>query len=495
MSLGSKAKSSVLWNTGFNLFRDVLQFLVMIILVRMIAPNTYGEFALVTSIIGFIHVFSFSTFIQHVLQVRDDSNVNYQHHFTFGFFLQIFMFSITNVIAFTMEYFHFYDTVSVYLHVLSIIFFLELFSELRRMELQRDLDWKRMRILHAIGLLIGSVLAIVMAYAGAGIYALIIPGFMSNIPFIYEMLVIQKWKPTWEWNVVDYQDSISFAKKRILSGLMKTGKPLIENSLFVIILGYAQLGFYNRAIGLATLLVNKFALQLTFSIYPILTKVEPYTDQFRRIGGLILLFVIWIIVPIAYVVFNMSSELVLILYGNEWLEVIPYLAPASILMALYAINHVIYSFLLSSHQEKLCMYFDALMLLGTVLLLVFVLPTGVLDYLYFQVFLLFLATLFLFTINIYLKVLEINSILIAIFPPILALVFSGIFLKYLLFAELERLDSKIIRLIFYSILFSILYVGVLRVFFAKSLYIILSYLPGKSILYKLVLFKNKGKIQ
>lgn len=493
MSLGSKARSSVLWNTGFNLFRDVLQFVVMIILVRMIAPNTYGEFALVTSIIGFIHVFSFSTFIQHVLQVRDDSKINYQHHFTFGFFLQIFMFIVTNLIAFMMEFFHFYDTVAVYLHVLSIVFFFELFSELRRMELQRELDWKRMRILHGIGLLMGSVLAIALAYAGAGIYALIIPGFMSNVPFIYEMLVIQKWRPTWQWKSSEYKETIGFSKKRIISGLMRTGKPLIENSLFVATLGYAQLGFYNRAIGLATLLVNKFALQMTFSIYPILTKVEPYSDQFRRIGGLIILFVIWIITPVAYVVFTMSSELVLILYGDKWLEVIPYLAPAAIIMALYAINHVIYSLLLSSHQEKLCTYFDASMLLGTVLLLLLVLPNGVLAYLQAQVLLLLCATLFLLSISIYLKVLEIKSVYVAVIPPLLALAFSGIFLEYVVSFEMEVLDNSIIRLILYSIFFSILYLGVLRVFFSKSLYMIVSYLPGKSTLFKLFLYINEEK--
>ena len=493
MSLGNKAKSSVLWNTGFNLFRDVLQFLVMIVLVRMIAPSTYGEFALVTSIIGFIHVFSFSTFIQHVLQVRDDAKVNYQYHFTFGFSLQIFMFFLTNVIAFMMEFFHFYDTVSVYLHVLSIVYFFELFSEIRRMQLQRELDWKRMRILHGIGLVIGAILAISLAYTGAGIYALIIPGFMSNIPFIYEMLVIQKWRPTWEWNLSAYKPTIAFSKNRIMSGLMKTGKPLVENSLFVAVLGYSHLGYYNRAIGLATLLVNKFALQLTASIYPILTKVEPYTDQFRRIGGLIILFVIWIIAPIAYVAFNMSSELVLILYGDKWLEVIPYLSWASIIMALSAINHVLYSLLLSSHQEKICTYFDFFILICTILLLVFILPNGVLEYLQGQVLLMLGATFFLMSVSVYLKILEFKSLYQAVFPPLLALALSGMSMRSIM-SNIAVLENHTIYFILYSVCFSIVYLAVLRVFFSKSLYMIVSYLPGKSIWLKiLILTKQEDK--
>jgi O-antigen/teichoic acid export membrane protein len=206
-SLGSKAKTSVLWNTGFNLFRDLLQFFVMLVLVRMISPSTYGEFALVSSIMTFIHVFSFNTFIQHVLQVRDDSKINYQNHFTFGFFIQLFLFFASNIIAFLLDFFNFYSAIVSYLHILSFIFFFELFSELYRMQLQRELDWKRMRILHGIGLLTGSLFAIIIAYRGGGIYALILPGFMSNIPFIYEILITKKFRPTWYWNYKEYKDS------------------------------------------------------------------------------------------------------------------------------------------------------------------------------------------------------------------------------------------------------------------------------------------------
>ena len=55
-----------------------------------------------------------------------------------------------------------------------------------------------MRILHGIGLLIGSLLAIIIAYKGGGIYALIIPGFISNLPFIYELLITKKWNSSWQ---------------------------------------------------------------------------------------------------------------------------------------------------------------------------------------------------------------------------------------------------------------------------------------------------------
>lgn len=491
-SLASKAKSSVIWNTGFNLFRDILQFLVMIVLVRMISPESYGQFALVTSIIGFIHVFSFSTFIQHVLQVRDDSKVNYQLHFTFGFFLQVFMFVLTNLIALIMSYFSFYDSITIYIHIMSIVFFLELFSEIQRIEYQRNLDWKRMRILHAIGLILGAILAIFMANLGAGIYALIIPSFMSNIPFIYEMFIKNKWRPTWEWNYLHYKNTISFSKKRIISGLMVTGKPFLENSFFVTTLGYTQLGFYNRAIGLATLLVNKLALQLTFAIYPILTKIDPFTDAFRRISGLIIMFVFWFIIPILFIVYNLSNELVTILYGEKWLKVIDYLSLAAIVLSLSAVNHVLYSLLLSSHKVKLCTFYDVYIFLGTILILLAVLSDGIERYLHFQIILFFSALIFLLFVNVYFKVLTLKSIITALLPSVICS-FLSLFITNFIFEQNSYFDSSFFKLFIYSIVFSILYVTSLRLFFSISLGILVNYLPMKSILIKILFLKEEVK--
>src|SRR5882724_1227816 len=86
--LASKAKSGVLWVTVLNLFRDFLQFGTMLVLVRLLAPKAYGEFSLITSVMGFFTVFSFRSFLEHTLQLRPNEPVDYQSHFTAASFIQ-----------------------------------------------------------------------------------------------------------------------------------------------------------------------------------------------------------------------------------------------------------------------------------------------------------------------------------------------------------------------------------------------------------------------
>jgi O-antigen/teichoic acid export membrane protein len=461
----------------------------MLVLVRMISPATYGQFALVSSIMTFINVFSFNTFIQHILQVRDESKVNYQIHFTFGFYLQLALFILTNLFSYFLSIFNFYADISLYLHILSFVLFFELFSELYRMQLQRELDWKRMRILHGIGLLVGSFLAIIIAYLGGGIYALILPGFMSNVPFIYEIIVKKKWRPTWYWKTSEYRDSFNFSIKRILSGITTTGKPLLENSFFVSSLSYTELGYYNRAIGLATILVQKFALQFTFSIYPVLTKVEPFTDQFRRISGLIIIFTSWFISLLAFIVFILHDNLVIVLYGNEWLTVISYLGLAAIIMGLAAFKHIVYSLMLSSHQEKICLIFDIVLLFFSFLTLLIFLPLGIIYYLYSQVLLFILLVVFLIMFSVINNIIELNSIYKSIFPPILGIIFSCLLYQLIAFLYKDGLNP-IINLVLNSFGILVVYVATFRIFFKNNLITIINYLPVKNLIKSILLIEK-----
>ena len=86
--LAGKARSGVLWVTGLNVFRDVLQFGTMLVLVRLLAPKAYGEFSLISSVMVFFTVFSFRSFLEHTLQLRPGEFVDYQSHFTAGAFMQ-----------------------------------------------------------------------------------------------------------------------------------------------------------------------------------------------------------------------------------------------------------------------------------------------------------------------------------------------------------------------------------------------------------------------
>lgn len=381
VSLLASAKSAVLWNTGFGLFRDLLQLGVMLALVRLLTPENYGQFAMVTGIIGFINVFSSANFVAHTLQLPEGIEPDFQIHFTATLFIQAFVFLATHLVALVCAQIDTYAAIAPYLHWMSLLFLLAWPHEIRFRMLERSFSWKRLRAVHAIGLLIGAVTSLGLAWAGYGTYALIAPAVLVTLPFIWDLFVNLKWRPTWAFSWAAYRPAIAFATARIGSGALTHGRNLLELSLLTAALGFAPLGIFTRAIGLSTLLCSQVASHLGQAIYPVLARAQSREGDRSHVGDTLILAVLFVAIPAAAFFGYGAEEAVRVLYGSQWLEVIPLLPFALAFGVASALYQILYLLLLSCSRVRLCLASDALYLLGTGAALWLALPFGTQAYL------------------------------------------------------------------------------------------------------------------
>ena len=482
---GAQARSAVIWNTGFNLFRDLLQFGVMLVLVRLIDASAYGQFALVTSIIGFISIFSFNNFVAYTLQVKTEEETHYQDHFTAGAVLQLGMFLVTNILALILRGVPAYAAVAPLLHVMSLTFLLEWPCELRRKMIERAFDWRRLRLVHAVGLALNAALAIVLALTGAGVYALLIPGLAVTLPFIYDLFVNEHWRPTWAWSWKKYKHAWNFGLTRIGSGLTVYGKQLLESGALAAVLGFASLGILTRSIGLAQIFCQKFASQLMYAIYPILARRGSGSSA--NIGGLILRLVAWTVVPIAVCLSVLAGPVVVTVYGKKWLEVVPLLPWAMAWGVGASLTHAAYMLLLSRQQQNRCLFADILFLCGTVAALVVALPFGMRAYLIASASLQFLVLVVVLNWLHRIEAVTRRGIISTILPAVTA----SLLASCVAFASAYALDyapSTFFTAAGWGIIFAISYLVSLRLIFAGQLAELLGYFPAARALNRIFVF-------
>jgi teichuronic acid exporter len=479
MSLAHHAKSAVIWNAGFNFFRNLLQFVVMLVLVRLLAPEAYGQFSLVNSIIGFIGIFSFSNFIAHALQVKTDEEAHLQEHFTAGAILQIGMCVVANLVAVALRWFPKYAPVAPLVHVMSMTFLLEWPCELRRKMIERKFDWRSLRLLHGAGLLLTAVLAIGMALLGAGTFALLVPGMMVTLPFIYDLFVRQHWRPTWAWSWENYRPAWDFGLTRIGSGLTLNGRQLLESGVLSAVLGFAVLGVFNRSIGLAQMFCYQVATQLIYAIYPVLTRVEGGEDNSRRVGGLVLRTVAWTVLPVAACFGALAGPVVQTIYGTKWMEVVPLLPWAMAYSAMASLVYVGYMLLLARQRQRKCLVADVLSLAGTVLSLWLALPHGVVAYLMsvvgVQVVIMVLITFWLRDG----KAVSWGGVAAALLPPAFGVAVAAFGATISLLFIFGIKPDNFWHAMEWGAVFLALYVGVLRLCFVNQLSELVHYFPAR----------------
>jgi len=332
--------------------------------------------------------------------------------------------------------------------------------------LERSFDWKRLRLLHAIGLLLGAMVGITLGLLGAGTYSLLIPSLLTTLPFIFDLFVVNKWRPSWQWSWGAYAPAFRFGFTRMGSGICETLRNVSLTAAITSFWGFAALGIFNRAIGLAQMLCTKFASQLMTSIYPVLTRLESANRDPATIGALILRVVLWSAMPIAAVFAFQADALVDLIYGPRWESVVVLLPVGGIWGTLSALNITFYRLLLARNKQSQCFKMDLFALVGSIALIVWVLPHGPLLLLKGLAVILAIQSIISLRLLITAKGLRFRGFIDAVIPASCGLLI-GISVAHGAIYLLGSGVSAWIKTDLWILLFVICYLAAIRIFFSK----------------------------
>jgi O-antigen/teichoic acid export membrane protein len=349
------------------------------------------------------------------------------------------------------------------------------------------MDWKRLRTVEGTGILLGAATTILLAYAGAGVYALVIPLCVLPGAFAIDLLLVERWRPTFQWSHERYRSSREFGSRRVMSLSIVVGTTLFESSVMAREVGFALLGLFGRATGMATLFCQRFSSLLTSAIYPVLARIPRGSPAYQRVSALVLRTVAWLVVPIAVGVTLVRQDLITLMYGSRWLAVIP-LVPLAMLGGVFlAIGAASYSLLLASQEARLCLYSDVWRLIAMPAAVLIAIPFGL------QAYLLGLVIVHLISTVLTLDWLRqtggvvLKGIVSAVIPPLAATAVAVLATESVRLIALTQMPP-ILRLTIYIPVFASIYLLVLRSAFAAPLHEVVSYLPKADHVHRLLRF-------
>jgi O-antigen/teichoic acid export membrane protein len=157
---------------------------------------------------------------------------------------------------------------------------------------------------------------------------------------------------------------------------------LVEQSALSSVFGFTTLGIYTRAIGLAQITSGRIGPVAVQTLYPVLSRAEAGTKQFRRFSGLLYQGVVWTSFPAAGFLVLESERIVHLLYGSAWHGVVPLMAAAAVLLALRGVSQTLNSILLANLQQAICLRLDLIASLSSIAIVVAAVFYGPRVYLY-----------------------------------------------------------------------------------------------------------------
>jgi O-antigen/teichoic acid export membrane protein len=159
-----------------------------------------------------------------------------------------------------------------------------------------------------------------------------------------------------------------FGASRISAVSFVSGAGLLEAS-WLSALSFGMFGVFGRAMGLGQLLCGRVAGLLAQSVFPVLARIPPRSDSYRKASALYLRSVTWFVVPLGLASALLADPIVRLLYGNQWLGVIPLLPWAMAGVGIAAVVQTGYVLLLAHQQQNRCLVADIWRLAGTAIAL------------------------------------------------------------------------------------------------------------------------------
>ncbi len=335
MSVKDTVISGTKWTTASTLCTAIVQILRVSILARFLEKSDFGVVAIVTLIFGLVETFGdlgFSTAIMHKKDIKDNE-------FSSLFWMQLLLFVGIYLVSclFTGVISDSYGEPAL-MHALPVALsglILFAIGKLYDTVLQKQFQFKVIAIRNIVAALLSLVVAVVLAVLGAGLYSLIISTLLQT-------LIVNVWNFAVGFKQYRIKFYINFKEvlPLIKIGFFQTGTQIIDylaSRLDILLigkfLGTEMLGVYNLA---KDLLIRVFVLINTIAnkvALPVFSYMQDDNQQLRDNYCKLIKTLSFVTLPFLTMIGALSAPLVIILYGNKFVEVIP-------LMTLLAIAYL-----------------------------------------------------------------------------------------------------------------------------------------------------------
>jgi len=325
ISLKHKSISGLFWSFTESTANQIVQFIIGIILARLLSPKEFGIIGMITVFIAISQSFIDSGFSQALIRKTDCNQRDYTTVFYFNLLVGILFYLILFVFAADISQFYNEPILEDLIKILGIGLILNAFAIVQRTILVKNIDFKLQAKITLSSSVLSGVIAIILAFKGFGVWSLAIRTVLNQLFISLFLWINNSWFPTFEFSVKSFKELFSFGSRLLASGLIYT----VYRNIFYLIIGKffsaTELGFYNQADRFSGMPSQNINFSVERVTYPTLSKLQNQPSNlksgYKRILKSITLINFIVMLGIAAI----AQPMILTLIGNKWLPSVPYL--------------------------------------------------------------------------------------------------------------------------------------------------------------------------
>lgn len=315
--------SGVMWSFISRFSQMLVQFVVTIILSRLLIPDDFATIGILTVFILLCNIIVESGFGQALIRKFDVSQTDYSSVFFFNLLLSIViyvvLFLLSDIIA---SYFH-NEVLSPASKIVFITIILNALTVVPNAILSRNLSYKKIAIVNLVAVFISAICGIATALLNWGVFALVAQMITFSLTSTILFILVTKWRPSRCFSFMSIKQMLRFSMSLLGTGIIIT----LFNNLITLLIGRfyskTELGYYTQAKKLEDVPSQSITSIIQGVSYSAIAKVQRDDSLIKIAYKKVLFQNVYVVFPIMMFCLISADYLIPFLYGEQWFKSIP----------------------------------------------------------------------------------------------------------------------------------------------------------------------------
>lgn len=317
-SLKSKTVKGVVWSSIERFSTQGVQFLIMIIMARLLTPKDYGLIGMLAIFLAVAQSLIDSGFSQALIRKQDRTDVDNSTVFYFNIVVSSALYLILFIAApFVADFYNQPELTSV-MRVVCLGVILNSLAVVQRALLTVRIDFKTQAKASLSAAVISGCIGIVLAYCGFGVWSLVVQQLLNLSVNTLLLWIFSKWRPIAVFSWKSFHELFAFGSKLLASGLLDT----LYRNIYPIVIGKlfsaSSLGHYTRAHQFSEFPSSNVTGIIQRVTYPILCGIQDETERLEAVYRKFLKLSAFIIFPLMIGMSAVARPFIDIVLGTQW---------------------------------------------------------------------------------------------------------------------------------------------------------------------------------
>lgn len=338
MSINRSISNGFVWNLLERFGVLGIQFVLQIVLARLLDPEHYGMLSLMVIFTTLASVFVQKGFSSALIQNKDVTENDYSSVFWLSFAVAVLIYILMFLSApFIAAYYNMHDLIAPF-RVLSLILLPGAFNSVQLAKISREMDFKKVFFSNIAAVVVAGISGIVVAILGGGLWALVVQSLLNVVVASIVMWHTVSWKPRLIFDLNRVKVLFSFGWKILVSNLLSTLYQDLSSLVIARKYSGSTLGYYNRGKHFPQFLMNAINTSVQAVMLPAMSASQSEQNRVKRLTRHSIMLSSYVVFPMMAGLAAVAKPLISLILTDKWLPSVPFMQAYCFVFAFYPVH-------------------------------------------------------------------------------------------------------------------------------------------------------------